>query len=140
MAPVGSEQVLAQYEYYRGQVEAFNQNLQMIETSLIELELVKEGLEEIASLGKENEILVPMGGTVFIPSRVLDPQRVILSLGANVAAEKPVSEAQEDIERRIQELEKVRQENQGTLQTLLKTLDELTPKVQEILSATQRGE
>lgn len=140
MTPADSDRLLAQYEYYRSQVEAFNQNLQMIETSLIELEMVKEGLGEIASLGEENEILVPIGGTAFIHSRVLDPQKVILSLGANVAAQKSVSEAQGDIERRIQDLEKVKKENQGNLQTLLKTLDELTPKVQKILSATQRGE
>ncbi len=134
---MAAEKLLGEYDYYRAQAEALRQNLELINNSLVSLEVVSEGLTEIKALGKENEILVPIGATAFVKARILDTEEVIISLGADVAARKPIPVAREDIDRRMKELEKVRAEQGERLSLVLKRLDELTPHVQRLMAQSQ---
>lgn len=136
---MAAEKVLEEYDYYRTQAEALRQNLELINNSLVSLEVVREGLEEIKGLGKENEVLVPIGAAAFVKARILDTEQVIISLGSEIAARKPIPVAREDLDRRMKELEKVRAEQGERLSLVLKRLDELAPQVQRLLAQAQGG-
>lgn len=132
------EKILNQYETYRLQAEALQRNLEMVEASLGELEIVVRSLEEIKKQGGENEILVPLGADSFVSSKILDTQKVILGIGAGVAVKKPIGEAKKDLETRMQELAGVKKDLGERLGLLLGKIQELTPKVQGILGEARR--
>jgi prefoldin alpha subunit len=132
------ERILGEYEIYRAQVEAINRNLESINASIIELGIVRESLDCIKSLSKENEVLVPIGADSFVEAKITDTKRVIVGLGANIAAKKSVEDAKVDLEKRIRQLEETRNKSTDGLQKLLAKIEELTPKVEQIISRMQK--
>ncbi|MFQ6135562.1 MAG: prefoldin subunit alpha [Candidatus Hydrothermarchaeales archaeon] len=129
---------LEEFELFKAQIEALKQNLELIDISINELQKVSEGLGVIGSTKDGSEILVPMGADSFINAKVTDTQNVIIGLGAGVATKKSIAEAKSDIEKRIKGLEEIRNDTKEKLQTALKKFDELTPRVQEIISKIQK--
>jgi prefoldin alpha subunit len=133
------EKALSEYEYLRNQAEALQKNLDMINSSLTELGIVLETLDEIKGQGKKNEILVPIGADSFVSAKIIDTKKVIVGLGADVAVKKPISGARKDMEVRLRDLEGVRGEVSEKLGMLLDRIEELTPHIQRIVAGA-RGE
>ena len=134
------ETVLAEYEVLRTQAEALGQNLEMVNQHISEFRRTLEALEEVERLGEGNEVLVPIGVGSFIKAEIKDTQNVILSLGADVAARKSIPEAKQDLEARVKELEKVREEHSSRLQEVMKNLEAIAPVVEQILAAMQQAQ
>lgn len=132
------EKTLNEYEYYRAQAEALKRNMDLINTSLAELEVIGKSLDEIKKLGKQNEILVPIGGDSFVKASIVDTEKILVGLGAGVVAEKDISNAKCNFEQRIKELEQVRGELAERWRAVSSKLEELAPKIQEII-ASQEG-
>ncbi|MFQ5816246.1 MAG: prefoldin subunit alpha [Candidatus Hydrothermarchaeaceae archaeon] len=129
---------LEEFELFKAQIEALKQNLELIDISINELQKVSEGLGVIGSTKDGSEVLVPMGADSFINAKVTDTQNVIIGLGAGVATKKSIAEAKSDIKKRIKGLEEIRNDTKEKLQAALKKFDELTPRVQEIISKIQK--
>lgn len=128
------EAILAEYENYRAQAETLRRSLDLIVASLEEIAIVKNSLDKISNLKEDNEILVPLGGDSFVRAAVKNRETVIVGLGANVAVGKSIAEAKEGLEKRAEELEKIRAERTDALQRTAKKLEELSPAVQRVLS------
>ncbi len=135
------EQILKEYELSRSQLELYQQNLELIDGRLSELRMIDNALDEIKDTNKNNEMLVPVGGDTFIKASIIDPENVIVGVGASVAVKKTIGDAKEDIGDKIAELEKVRADHTSNLEKLISKLRELEPSVQSIVSqATKKGD
>ena len=131
------QRVLMEYESYRGQMEVFKKNLTLIDASLAELEVTKSVLDSIGEVEEKNEVLFPIGSGAFVSGRLLETEKVILDIGANVAAKKSLEEAKEDIGEKRKSLESVRGENLSSLQAVARKLEELAPQVEGIMAKMQ---
>lgn len=129
------EEVLLEYEYYRGQIETLKQSLESISSSILDLAVVKESLDSIKALKKKNEILVPIGAGSFVNARIIDTDKVIIGLGADVAVKKKIQDAKADIEGRMKKLEEVQNQNIEKLQLITQKIQELAPQVERIISS-----
>lgn len=129
------EKTLNEYEYYRAQAEALKRNLDLMNANLMELEVVRGSLDEIKKLGKKNEILMPLGGGSFVKANIADTEKILVSLGAGIVAKKDIPMARGDFEQRIKELEQVRAELAERWRAISGRLEELAPKIQEILAS-----
>jgi len=76
----------------------------------------------------------------FVKAEIKDTSSVILSLGADVAARKSISDAKADLEARVKELEKVREEHSSRLAEVMKNLEAIAPMVEQIISAMQQAQ
>ncbi|MEE9594983.1 MAG: prefoldin subunit alpha [Candidatus Hydrothermarchaeales archaeon] len=128
------ESILAEYEGLRAQTEVLRESLNLINSSLGELNVVRDSLGKIGEMSEDNEILVPMGADSFTKATITDRERVIVGIGSNVAVGKSISEALEDLEKRVKDLEKLRGERTSDLQQSAKKMEELSPTVQAILA------
>ena len=134
------EKVLADYEMLRTQAEALRQNIELIDQHISEFRRTLEALSEIEKLGEGNEVLVPVGVGSFVKAEIKDTGSVILSLGADVAALKSIGDAKLDLEARVKELEKVREEHSSRLAEVLKNLETIAPVVEQIVAAVQQAQ
>lgn len=133
------EDVLKEYEFCRNQLETLQQNLSLVDNSLIELKMVSKSLGEIEANKKESDIFVPIGSDSFLKAKITDPDNVVVGIGAGVAAKKTIKEAKEDFEERIKELEKVKADNTSNFEQVISKLKELEPSVQSIVAQSQSG-
>lgn len=130
--------ILEEYEYYTAQAEAIKKNLEMLNNSMFELSIVKESLGQIKKLGKDNEILIPVGGSSFVRARVIDTDGVIIGIGANVAAERSIPKAEEHLQARIEELEEVRRERGEQLKSILGKIEEIVPHLEKMAAESEK--
>ncbi len=132
--------ILIEYQYYLQQIEVFKQNLEIITTSIDELNRVKDFLEKLSNLEEyENEILIPIGANSFIRAKLLDKKHVVFGVGSGIYVKKEINSVRQSIERRIEELEKVKNKHEETLRLLLDKAKELEPKVSEIVKKYESG-
>ena len=128
------EEVLREYEQCRNQAEILQQNLNLIDSNLGELMIVKKSLDELKDAKNGSEAFVPIGQDSFVKAKITDTKNVVVGVGAGIAVKKTIEEAKEDIEKRITELEKVKKDNASNFEQLVSKLRELEPSVQSIMA------
>ena len=121
-----------------GTAEALQSRVNLVNAALNELRVASMTLEGLGKEKKDAQLFVPIGGGSFIKAKLASADKVIVGVGADVAVERTMKEAKENLENRIAELEKTRtslgqQFTQviGKIQEDRARLEELTAKLRE---------
>ena len=96
-----------------------------------------EGLEKEE---KEASLFVPIGGGSYIKANLGDVEKVIYGVGAGVAIEKPLNEAEDGIANRISELEKTAQSLEQQHTQVLRRIQEDQARLEELTADLRRRE
>jgi len=86
--------------------------------------------------GRE-EILIPVGSRTFIKAKLIDPDKVIIHLGADVAAEKTLEDAQKLLEERLGEVQEVLSERRRLLDQIVAKLGEIQNRLNQLSQKTK---
>ena len=121
-----------------GTAEALQSRVNLVNTALTELRVASMTLEGLGKEKKDAQLFVPIGGGSFIKAKLASSDKVVVGIGADVAVERTMKEAKENLENRIAELEKTRTSlGQQLVQVIGKIredrarLEELTVKLRE---------
>ncbi|NOZ76603.1 MAG: prefoldin subunit alpha [Euryarchaeota archaeon] len=126
--------LLAEYEKTRAIAEATRQNLEILAASIMELEGVRDALEELKGAEAGSEVYVPLGGDSFVKARLEETDMVIQGIGADVAVKRKVGEALEFLQERIERLEGMKEEQNKKMTSAIARLEELAPAIQQLAS------
>ncbi|KAA0002648.1 MAG: prefoldin subunit alpha [Thermoplasmata archaeon] len=118
---------------YQERMDAIYQQVTIIEELLGEYRRVKSALEEISKAKKGEELLVPIGGNIFIHASLNDTSNVMAGVGGGVVTEKSINKAMTFVDKKIEELLK-EEEN------LVKTSQEIRGKVEDISARLREAE
>jgi prefoldin alpha subunit len=116
---------------YRQQAEIFSQQLSLLEEGRMEAIAAIEALEGAAA-APESVVLLQIGGGVSVRARIIDPDRVLLNIGAEVIVEKSNTAAQDYLKDRIIEME-------ASAKKVAETLDRLRGQMNEIARRIELG-
>jgi prefoldin alpha subunit len=117
-APENEEQIrelIARIQVNQQRMEALQQQASLVQMSLNDLDSALKTLTTLEGKGEGQELLVPIGAGSFVYSRLADPDRVIIGLGAGVSVEKNVADSKGIIQSRRTELEKALLETTGAI-------------------------
>ncbi len=114
---------------YRQQAEIFTQQLALLEEGRMEALAAIEALEGAAA-APDSIVLLQIGGGVSVRVRILDPDRVLLNIGADVIVERPNAAAQEYLKDRIMEMEASAKKVAETLERLRVQMNELARRIE----------
>lgn len=121
-----------------GTAEALQSRVNLVNAALTELRVASMTLEGIEKEKKDAQLFVPIGGGSYVKARLGSADQVIVGIGADVALERTMKEAKENLGNRIAELEKTRTTlGQQFAQVVEKIredrtkLEELTAKLRE---------
>jgi prefoldin alpha subunit len=124
--------------YLEETVEEIQSRINMTHAALTELKVSSLTLDGLEKEKKGTELFVPIGGGSYVKAKLETSKTVVVGVGADVAVEKTVKEAKEELETRIAELEKTReglgqQLNQvfGRMQQNRTMLEEVTEKLRQ---------
>lgn len=109
---------------YRQQAEVFAQQYSLLEEGRMEAHAAIEALEEIRA-SPESIVLLQVGGGASVRARVLDPDRVLLSIGSEVILERANAAAVDYLKDRITEME-------ASGRKVAETLDRIRGQMNEI--------
>jgi len=116
---------------YRQQAEIFSQQLALLEEGRMEALAAIEALSAILASSGE-PVLLQMGGGVSVRARVDNPDRVLVSIGAEVVVERSNQEAVEYLKDRITEME-------ASSRKVAETLERIRTQMAEIGRRLEAG-
>ncbi|MGD2066370.1 MAG: prefoldin subunit alpha [Candidatus Bathyarchaeota archaeon] len=124
--------------YLEETVHEIESRINMTNAALAELKVSSLTLEGLEKEKKGTELFVPIGGGSYVKAKLDTSKKVVVGVGADVAVEKTVKDAKEELETRIAELEKTReglgqQLNQvfGRMQQNRAMMEEVTAKLRK---------
>lgn len=133
------EQMVNEINMYQGQLDILKQQIETVKASLSELISAEETLNSIE--GKEGtETFVPIGAGSFIITEIKSTDKVIMGLGAGVAAKKSIDETKESISSQKKELEELMNKMSGDVQKLTDFIVRKSPEAEAMLRKLETGE
>ena len=94
--------------FFEQTAEAIQSRISMVNAVITDLTMASMALEGLEKEKENSELLVPIGGSSYIKTRLENPDRIIVGMGAGVSVEKTLQEAKEIVKKRLESLEKTR--------------------------------
>jgi prefoldin alpha subunit len=120
-----------------GSVNVLQQRSELLGNAAAELNMCKTSLTELEKLQEGSPILIPAGGSAFIHAQTGDLSKVIIGIGADVSVEMERGKAQEEITKRLEEVEKAQQSVQQQLAQLLDQMQAYQAAAQRLSAGLQ---
>jgi prefoldin alpha subunit len=124
-------QLMTQISAVEYQISFLQQQFASLTERIAELRVSLSTLDSIQKT-KDEDILLPVGGSVYAFGKLMDNSRVIIGLGANIFAEKGIDEAIKDINERQLEMERLQKQMRQQLEQLQENLTALRIKAQNL--------
>lgn len=122
------QEILFKLSMYEQHVRQLQQQLQAVEESLIELDSLNFGLNEIkGSTGKE--IRASLGRGVFVEAKLLSDE-LIVDIGNKNLVKKSIPETQEIIKEQIEKLHEVKKDLEEKIEEMSRELTNLIIEAQ----------
>ncbi|MCD6229269.1 MAG: prefoldin subunit alpha [Candidatus Diapherotrites archaeon] len=99
------------------QGQQLKEQLEAMHQAVTQMNMTVGSLQSVEKQKKE-DILIPLGSGCFLKGKSTDKEKVIIDLGPNVLAEKPIKEAVKLVTERKQGIEKQITIIEGQLKTL----------------------
>ena len=131
-------QIITEMRMMEGSVNTLQQRHQIVVSSVSELRVAKQSLEDLKNINTGSNLLVPIGGAAFINASLGDVEKVVVGIGADVSLEMNYDDAVKDINERLEEMEKALASIEQQLNQIMAQL-EAHQDMAERLSAELQG-
>ncbi|UCE37121.1 MAG: prefoldin subunit alpha [Thermoplasmata archaeon] len=128
-------QAIRTLEFYRTQLESFDQQYEFMTMSLREHTRAKETMEGYKAVSEGTETLIPIGAGSYLFTKAANPEKAVVGIGADVVIETNMDDAISKIDDRIKEIEGAMKALGEKYQEVANSAQELSAKIQ---SAYQR--
>ena len=125
-----------------GTAEALQSRIGFVNAALTELRVANMTLEGLEKEKKDASLFVPIGGSSYIKTKLESADKMIVGIGANVAVEKTIKVAKENMSKRIADLEKTRTSLQQQITQVIGRIQDNRSQLQELsakLNKQERG-
>lgn len=132
-------QAMGALEAYKAQMEAINEQGQLLQMSLEDYSRAKDTLEAVAKARPGEEVLMPVGGSAYVYASVVRNDRVLVGVGTSVSIDKPMEEAIATVDVRIGELMDALKKVSESRTVLESKIQQLTQLIQQEYQRMQQG-
>jgi prefoldin alpha subunit len=114
---------------YGQQAELFVGQLELLENGRIEALAAIEALEGMVT-SDDGTVLLQIGGGASVRAKVIEPEKILLSIGAEVVVERSNKDAVEFLKERIMEMEASQKKVSETLNRLRSQMNEINKRLE----------
>ena len=129
---------LAIIEQYKEQMNSLEMQSQYLQAAILDYNKAKITLENLRKTKKDEDILLPIGGSTFINANLKNPSNVLFDIGAGIVTEKKAEDAINKINKKIEDLQKTQEKLLTMMQNLQNESAEVSAKAQKLLSESQK--
>lgn len=131
-------QSMALLEAYNSQLEALAKQSQLLQMSLSETARAREALKALRDAEEGEDILVPVGASIFVPAKASPKRSAVVGVGSRVSMDMSLDAALDYIKRNSDEISEALGKISEAMQNLEATAQDLAVRVQEEMS--RRGQ
>ena len=121
-------------------VNALQSRVNMTNAAITELRVSSMTLEGLEKEKKGSQLFVPIGGGSYVKAKLVTAKKVVVGIGADVAVERTLKEAKEELEVRIAELEKTREALGQQFNQVVERIQENRGRMEEVTAKLREGE
>lgn len=141
MSDVLTQQQLAElsekHQVYQYQAESLAQQINMVKLTIRDVETALTTITALKDEPEGKETLVPIGFGSFVKATLVNPDKVVVGIGAGVSIEKKIDEAKEFLEKKKDELNKYLEQLNGTIAKIAQELQNIQKLAQKHQQAQQ---
>jgi prefoldin alpha subunit len=126
--------------YLEQTVSELQSRISLTNSAITELRVSSMTLEGLETEKKDAQLFVPIGGGSYVKARLETSKKVVVGIGADVAVERTLKEAKEELEARIAELEKTRDALEQQFSQVVGKIQENRAKLEEITAKLREGD
>ena len=119
--------------------EAIRSRINMVNAVITDLTYANMTLEGLEKEKENSELLVPIGGNSYIKTKLENPDKVIVGMGAGVSVEKTMQETKEIVKKRLENLDKTRKSLQQQFTQAAERINEDRGKFEELAAELRQG-
>ena len=123
------------YRILESRLDSLLKQRDLVASKLIEMQTTLASIDEIHK--SASEILFPIGSEAYASGEVVDKDKIIVEIGANIALEKSVEDGKEILNKRGKTLEESLNEIQREISNLSAAINQLGPEIQELTQELQ---
>jgi len=132
------QRLVLEYQYLRQVLNTISQQLEVLNTTRLDLLKTKMTLDGISVADKNAEALVPIGAGVHLHVILHNVERVLLDIGHRYFMEYDIKKAREYIDKRLKEVDETLKKLQEESANINKRLAEIAPILQKYLRSSGR--
>jgi len=121
-------------------VNELQSRINLTNSAITELRISSMTLEGLEEEKKDSQLFVPIGGGSYVKARLETANKVVVGIGADVAVERTLKEAKEELETRIAELEKTREALVQQFNQVVERIQENRDRLEEVTAKLREGE
>jgi prefoldin alpha subunit len=125
------------HQVYQYQAEALAQQINMVKITIKDVETALTTITALKDEPAGKETLVPIGFGSFVKANLVNPDTIIVGIGAGVSIEKKIDDAKTFLEKRKDELTKYYEQLNNTIAKLGQELQNIEKMVQKHQQAQQ---
>ena len=91
------------------QAQMISEQLNRIDSGLMEIDYLKNSIDELGSTKENTEILAPLSNGIFAKAKLDKVNKLLVNVGNGVVVEKTVDETKELLDERISEMNEARE-------------------------------
>ncbi len=116
---------------YGQQIEFLGQQFQILEQGRFE---AQASIETISGLSPaaETSVLLQIGSGVSVRAKILDPDKILIAIGADVVIEKTGADAIDYLNERITEMEASAKNVAGSIEKIRIQMNEISKRLEEV--------
>ena len=119
--------------------ETLQQRIGMINAAIRDLTYADMTLESIEKEEKNEDLLVPIGGSSYVKAKLANKEKIVVGMGAGVSVEKPLPEAKQIFKERLDELEKTMNSAQQQFAQIAQRINTGRNQLQSLLARVRQG-
>ena len=122
---------------YREDGQILQQQIANLQATLVEIDTGVETLRNLKNV--KEEVLLPIGAGVYLKAKIIDNEKILLSIGADVIAEKNVEEATEFLASKSKKIDELRNQLQKNLVEVSNKIMKLDGDAKKIAGRMRTG-
>lgn len=132
-------------DQYRAQLDALQRQADVIQVGLEENLRARETASRYREAGKGAEVLVPIGGNVFLVAEAKDADTALVGIGSDLIVEEAIPRALERLESRVREIREAQEAVARQIGEIERRVEAQSDFVQDVYErasrkASERGE
>jgi prefoldin alpha subunit len=131
--------MLIELRLLEGTAEELQARLNIVDSAIADSQIAGLTLDGLKNKDKDTELFIPIGAGSYIKAGTVEPDKVIVGIGAGISIEKTIEEAKNSIVSQLAELEKVRLSLQQQFVQVAQRIDETRTKINELSRKISEG-
>ena len=131
------QRIYQEQQLTESNISVLQQRLELVQAYLNNFKAGLMVLEEIEGKAEGDEMLMNVGGSIFVQAKLVDPSNVTRGIGSGVRIEQSVEDAKKAVQEQISSLEKQYESNAEEYEKLVARASVLNSQFQQLANKIQ---